>query len=216
RDSCEKSPVAIAEGETVPTFVGYWGSPESAKKWFNAVLGETKIYTSPNKKPLEQKVGTGLMPVVEESQKEVYEKLVSLLESDQVPTLKQLRDVSFTDTLITRQIIQALKDDPAGIELASRLSLDIALQREMMRALEMRRLLIIGSEIDVVVAKKPSKEMVNQYIDRLSREISMVREEIEIRKSLIGSTTPYLLRRDSSRKLDATNAVTSPYSGGVN
>ncbi|MEI2421116.1 hypothetical protein V6O07_12655, partial [Arthrospira platensis SPKY2] len=40
RDSCEKSPVAIAEGETVPTFVGYWGSPESAKKWFNAVLGE--------------------------------------------------------------------------------------------------------------------------------------------------------------------------------
>lgn len=216
RDSCEKSPVAIAEGETVPTFVGYWGSPESAKKWFNAVLGETKIYTSPNKKPLEQKVGTGLMPVVEESQKEVYEKLVSLLESDQVPTLKQLRDVSFTDTLITRQIIQALKDDPAGIELASRLSLDIALQREMMRALEMRRLLIIGSEIDVVVAKKPSKEMVNQYIDRLSREISMVREEIEIRKSLIGSTTPYLLRRDSSRKLDATNAVTSHYSGGVN
>lgn len=217
RDACDKGVVAAAEGETVPSFVGYWGSPEIAKKWFNAVLGETKIYTSPNKKPLEQKVGTGLMPVVEETQKEVYQKLADLVQSDQVPTLKQLREVSFTDTLITRQIIQALRDDPAGSELASRLSLDVALQREMMRALEMRRLLIIGSEIDVVVAKKPSKEMVNQYIERLSREITMVREEIEIRKSLIGSTTPYLLRRDSSRKVDATSTVSSPYANpGVN
>lgn len=205
RDSCDMSSVVVTE--TTPLHVSHWNSPEEAKRWFIEVVGDVEVFTTPSKKPISTQIGTGLMPKIEETFKDVSEKMDRIVTSSQPPTLNDLRAVSFTDVLVSRTMIESLKRDPQGRMLAQRLSLDIALQREMMRALTMRRMLMSGKDIEVVSALEPSQKMVENAIERLSKEIEVVREEIEIRRELLSSTAPFVLQRDHNRQNTVMNEL---------
>jgi integrating conjugative element protein (TIGR03755 family) len=207
RSSCDES-AYDTQSDHIPSYVHYWESPEELQEWFTEVLGDQKIYTDPNRQPLEIDSGTGLMFVVEKTQREVQETLQEIVSSTSPPTLQELRDVSFSGVLVDLDVINALKNEPAQDVWINRLALDIALEREMVRALEMRRLIIVGSDIEVVAGKEPTAQMADRYISRISREIAMVREEIEIRQSLLNSSTPNLLQREHSRKSASTSAFT--------
>lgn len=204
RDNCDVSKIDVEQVDSVPSYVHYWQSPEELKNWFNSVLGETEIYTTPNKTPLVKEVGVGLMSRVEVTQKDVSAKLLELVNSDTTPTLKELREVSFTNSLVTTDVVNAIRNDVNPALWINRLALDVALEREVMRALEVRRLLLVGSDIEVVAGKEPSMAMVNQYIERLSKEISMVNEEKEIRTNLMSSSAPTLLQREAQRRVKAS------------
>ncbi|KOY18581.1 hypothetical protein ACX12_23660 (plasmid) [Vibrio parahaemolyticus] len=205
RESCDMSPVTVTD--TSPLHVSHWNSPEDARKWFIDVVGDVEVYTTPSKKPINTKIGTGLMPKIEETFSDVSDKMDRIVTSSQPPTLNDLREVSFTDVLVSRAMIESLRRDPQGRMLAQRLSLDIALQREMMRALTMRRMLMSGKDIEVVSALEPSQKMVDNAIERLSKEIRVVREEIEIRRELLSSTAPFVLQRDHNRQSTVINEI---------
>jgi len=205
RESCDMSPVTVTD--TSPLHVSHWNSPEDARKWFIDVVGDVEVYTTPSKKPINTKIGTGLMPKIEETFSDVSDKMDRIVTSSQPPTLNDLREVSFTDVLVSRAMIESLRRDPQGRMLAQRLSLDIALQREMMRALTMRRMLMSGKDIEVVSAFFPSQKMVDNAIERLSKEIRVVREEIEIRRELLSSTAPFVLQRDHNRQSTVINEI---------
>ncbi|HAV1520144.1 TPA: integrating conjugative element protein [Vibrio parahaemolyticus] len=198
RDSCDTSSVSVTDSS--PLHVSHWDSPQSAKQWFIDVVGDVEVNTTPSKKPIDTKIGTGLMPKIEETFKDVSDKMDRIVTSSQPPTLNDLRAVSFTDVLVSRSMVESLRRDPQGRMLAQRLALDISLQREMMRALTMRRMLMSGKDIEVVSALEPSQKMVNDAIERLSKEIRIVREEIEIRRELLSSTAPFVLQRDQNRQ----------------
>ncbi len=201
RGNCDMTVPSFGASEEPPLYVDYWSEPSVAESWMKDVLGESEIYTTPDKKPLRKSPGTGLMPKVEEEAKDVYGKIKTLLESPDEPTLAQLREVSFTNALVSVEVIDAIRNDPHAGMFAKRLALDVALQRQLMQALEARRLLYVGAEIEEVAAREPSKELVNNYITRLNAEISMIREEIEIRTMMTSSTAPYLLRRKAKRDM---------------
>lgn len=209
RSPCDKSSPSRTASSNPPTFLAYWSSPSEAKNWFKEVLGETEIYTSPTEKPLTKTLGIGLMPMVQKTKDHVHTKLDAIVSSSSEPTLEDLREVSFTDMLVTKDIVSSLKTDPYKDALISRMALDVALQREMSRALELRRMLVVGGDTEVVSGKEPSKKMVDAYVKRLSEEISMVSEEINIRKSLSSSTAPFILKRSQERNFDTLETVDS-------
>lgn len=200
RDSCDLSNMSDAEKEAAPLYAEYWQSVDEMKHWFIEVVGETIVNTTPSKKPVEKKIGSGLMPKIEKEYDVVWEKLEALIIGSEIPTLTNLREVSFSDTLINRGLVEKLRRDPQGLVLGQRLALDIAMQREMMRALTMRRMLMSGQDIEVVAGSEPAKKLVDDSIDRLSKEIRLVREDIEIRRELMASTAPLVLQRAKQRE----------------
>lgn len=198
---------SVRSSPSTPVYAKYWSSPTEAKRWLTEVVGESVVRTDPSDKPLSRSAGIGLMAMVEKTKEDVHFRLVSIVSAPDTPTLEELRSVSFNGVLVTKEMIQALRTDPDRGVLISRLSTDIAMQREIMKALEIRRLLVIGSDDEIVAANGPSKAMIKEYIDRLSLEIKMVREEKEIREELVSSTAPYILKRDVQRRRELVGDI---------
>ncbi|ENN6469938.1 integrating conjugative element protein [Vibrio vulnificus] len=216
-DPCDLSELTSDEKQKAPTYAALWDSPEKMVDWYVAVLGKKMVKTTPSEKPVESVVGTGLLQQVQNTFEEVSSNMSELLSSSTPPTLAELRKVSFSENLVSRATIESLRRDPNGHQLAQRLALDVAVEIEMNRATTLRRMLISGKDLEVVAAQLPSQKMVDEAVARLNTEISLLREDMAIRRELLSSTMPLILERERNRQNAYINEVdkVSKDSGGL-
>ncbi|MEH6454895.1 MAG: integrating conjugative element protein [Cocleimonas sp.] len=205
RGECET--IAPAKSDDNPTYVSYWEKPTDAQKWLIDVFGETEIYTDPNKAPRKTKPGTGLMLMIEETSKVIVEDLTSLVDEYRndfyEPSLRDLQSVSAPGTIITKEVIYAIANSADSNMYIKRLAVDMATQRELLKALEMRRLLYSSSMTNEISQIEPVKNNVDYWMKALFEEVKIVKEEMELRKFLNQNTIPTILKSDYYNRKEA-------------
>jgi integrating conjugative element protein (TIGR03755 family) len=205
RGACET--IAPAKSSANPTFVKYWPSPKEAQNWLIDIFGDAEVYTDPRKPPRTSKTGAGLMMKIEETTEVIAADLTSLVDDvrndNYEPTLKDLQQVSAPGTLITREVIVAIAKSGDSSLYIKKLAVDMASQREMLKAMEMRRVLYSASMVTEISQAKPAKEIVDYWMRRIVEEVRLVREEMELRRFLNQNTLPSILASDFNQTLKA-------------
>lgn len=202
RGNCEG--LSPASSEANPQFVKFWPRPADAQTWFVDVFGEMQIRTVPGQEPLDSKPGAGLVSKIDDNAPAIAEKLsliVVELRSGQEPSINDLRSVSAPGVLTTMDVIRALSASPDAELLIGRLAVEIATQRELSKAFEMRRLLASARNLNEIVQLPAARELVVEWIDRIGEEVRMVREEIEFRRMFTSSGTMQFILNDKNNKL---------------
>lgn len=205
RGNCEG--LAPVSSSVNPAFVKYWKTPAKAQSWFVDVFGETMFRTDPDAKPVESKPGAGLMMMIDDTSTELQEQLTELVQSvkdGNEVTLNELRAVSAPGFLISREVVNALANNPSSQLLIGRVATELAVQREVTKALEMRRLVVAAKNINEVMKNPEALSIVKDYEERMMDEILMVKQEIEIRRSISTSTIPTILDFNNSKLNRAT------------
>lgn len=227
RDSCDKTEAHIVENysnppsatigkinvpnqRANPSFVRYWKTPKKAQEWLVDVTGETEIQTCNTDAcvPRKSKPGVGLLSKAEETSQDIFYKMKDMIESENIK-LSDLREISSDGVLISKDVIEALKSDPDASMLAIKLSQDISLQKQLLKALQMRRLLYSGKMSPVVSQNAIATEETNKLISQLDTEIKFTREEIEIGKLLSTNTVTTILNRATIRGLEGSPRISN-------
>ena len=102
---------------------------------------------------------------------------------------------------ITRQIIEAIREEEYPEAVIERLSAEIALTRTMERALMARRTLLAGMKEPNIANNEIARAELHHAVDELNGEIENMVFEMEVRQLLTSNTTVQLLNRVRMRRL---------------
>ncbi|MEE9493618.1 MAG: integrating conjugative element protein [Gammaproteobacteria bacterium] len=186
-----------------------WASPAQAAEWVTDVIGDKEIRTCDNCDKLKARIGMGIHRKVEDEKVLIQAGLVDLVNgtTPMIPAaLDNVRGGSGFP--VTRQLIEAIReeDNPAGI--VDRLSAELAVSRTMDRALMARRILLAGMKDSDVAnndnAIKPLLEAVNELNDEIQNAVF----EIDVRTKITSNTAVQLLRR--ARMREAVPVIEQP------
>lgn len=200
RGNCEG--VAPTSSSVNPAFVKYWSTPAKAQDWFIDVFGETMFRTSPDAPPVESKPGAGLIMKIDETTDTLTVQLQELVQDvldGKDPTLNDLRVVSAPGFLISREVINSLANNSDAQLLIGRVATELAAQREITKAFEMRRLVIASKNVNEVMKNPEAMKIVKDYEGRMMDEVLMVKQEIEFRQAMSTSTIPTILNLNNSK-----------------
>lgn len=183
-----------------PLLVDTWKTPDEAAQWAVNVAGETLIRTFDNR-PTESIPGHGLLPIIENEKAEVGEFLADLISGSKPPDLFNLEAVSSSDLLITRDVIQSIRElDPTDRQVAlQKLASEIAVARVVEKAVLLRRLLLAGRQ-EPNVAHSPAPRHINDAVTTLDREIDNILFETRVRKELFANTARILVGIEGMRE----------------
>ncbi|EOF5101232.1 integrating conjugative element protein [Salmonella enterica] len=191
-----------------------WTKPEEAAKWMTRMVGEQTINVAPDNDASgssEQKTGAqagvGLSPVIEEEQEKIQAALADLVNGTVKPTAENLAKASGGKLMLTRGVVEALRDDQDAAVLAQRLSGEMALARVMEQALTARRTLLAGMREPNIAAEKEAQTQLNQTTLQLDRELDQLRLEMEMRRSLADNASTVILTRKTQRDATLGRAV---------
>ncbi|EAS1759721.1 integrating conjugative element protein [Salmonella enterica] len=191
-----------------------WTKPEDVAKWTTRVVGEQTINVAPDNDASgnsEQKTGAqsgvGLSPLIEEEQEKIAEVLADLVNGTLKPTTENLQKASGGKLLLTRGVVEALRDDQDVTVLAQRLSGEMALARVLEQALMARRTLLAGMREPNIAAEKEAQTQLNQTVVQLDRELDQLRLEMEMRRALADNASSVILTRKAQRDVTKGRAV---------
>ncbi|ECU9385541.1 integrating conjugative element protein, partial [Salmonella enterica subsp. enterica serovar Newport] len=191
-----------------------WTKPEDAASWMTRVVGEQTINVAPdndaggnNEMKTGARAGVGLSPLIEEEQEKIAQALTGLVNGTVKPTPENLASASGGQLMLTRGVVEALRDDPDVAILAQRLSGEMALARVLEQALMARRTLLAGMREPNVAAEKEAQTQLNQTVVQLDRELDQLRLEMELRRSLADNASTAILTRKARRDLTLGRAV---------
>lgn len=186
-----------------------WGKPEDAAKWMTRVVGEQTINVAPDNDASgssEQKsgaqAGVGLSPLIAEEQEKIAQVMDELVNGSLKPTHDNLLKARGGSLLLTRGVVEALRDEPDASVLVQRLSGEMALARVMEQALMARRTLLAGAREPHIAAEKEAQAQLNQTTLQLDQELNQLRLELEMRRMLADNASTFVLTRKTQR--DAT------------
>ncbi|MFG1304658.1 integrating conjugative element protein [Xanthobacter autotrophicus] len=183
-----------------------WSSPQQAADWATRVLGEQEQRTCESCTKTQTTPGVGLTPLIQEEFDTRFSSLQKLIGGTLPTSFENLQAASSYALPITRGVIEALRDEPDQDILARRLASDVALSSVLEKALLLQRTLLTGRKEPNVAANKLAQEAIGRESDLLDREIRSLKEELELRRSLLGNSPMAILQR---------HGVRSSGSGGV-
>ncbi|MGJ8518378.1 hypothetical protein [Carnimonas bestiolae] len=187
-----------------------WSTPQQAADWTSKVTGDTELRTCDGCEPTASLAGTGLVREVEEEQKDISKTLSEMVNGGSI-TQAKLNDISAGDLAVSRSVIEALRTDPEKALLTHRLASEMALTRTLNKGLWARRALIAGASEPGIQGNGPGSEALNAKIGELNNDIEMLRQEMEIRKSMSSSAAATALRRAEARTAGSmSNEYSSP------
>ena len=102
---------------------------------------------------------------------------------------------------ITRQIVEAIREEEYPAAVIQRLSGELALTRTMERALMARRSLLAGMKEPNIANNEMAQDELQSAVDELDGEIENMVFEMEVRNLLTSNTTVQLLERVRLRRL---------------
>lgn len=195
-------------------------TPEAAKKWMIEVLGEHEIYTTetPDNQPTSI-AGVGLLTKASKEQAEIHKKLS---EAIAIPTVtgnsvnadaQALYSSLSTDSLIIDDgLVSQLKNRSPEEQslLINALAGEIALNKEVEKALVARRILISSlAQANLKSAEQVSKEIEKNITD-LEKEINQSMFEYRLRRELVSGLAQEIMKptikNDASPNSELGNA----------
>lgn len=184
-----------------------WASPQKESEWAVRVLGESEVATCDSCETLRATAGSGLTPLIQEAYSERLKALQGLLSGSLPPTPDNLAKASSSMLLVTRGVIEALRDDPDQELLARRLASETALSSVLDKALLLLRTLLAGSHEPNIASAEPAQTALTKNIDALEREIRLLQTELQVRQMLATNTASLVLDRhaggaDASRTVE--------------
>ncbi|WP_410175249.1 integrating conjugative element protein [Pantoea ananatis] len=146
--------------------------------------------------------GTGFSPVLEDATKTNLEQLSKLVNGQLQPTADNLAALKTGSLVVTRGVIQALRDDPDRAALVQRLAGELAMADTVEAALTMRRMLTTGESEPNAAEQPEAIAEGDRRIDALDRELNALRNEMELRKSISSNSLLTTLERQGERNQD--------------
>lgn len=143
--------------------------------------------------------GTGFSPVLEDATKTNLEQLSKLVIGQLQPTTDNLAALKTGSLVVTRGVIQALRDDPDRAALVQRLAGELAMSDTVEAALTMRRMLTTGESEPNAAEQPEAIAEGDRRVDALDRELNALRNEMELRKSISSNSLLTTLDRQSER-----------------
>ena len=143
--------------------------------------------------------GTGFSPVLEDATKTNLEQLSKLVNGQLQPTADNLAALKTGSLVVTRGVIQALRDDPDRAALVQRLAGELAMADTVEAALTMRRMLTTGESEPNAAEQPEAIAEGDRRVDALDRELNALRNEMELRKSISSNSLLTTLERQGER-----------------
>ncbi len=193
-----------------------FSSSEEAAKTVTQILGSKSVRTCTNPadcrsggeedQPGSSQPGTGFAPVLDKTTQENLEQLTKLVNSRGAVSAADLAKLKTGSLSVSRGVIESLRRDPDKSALTQRLAGELAMADTMELGLTMRRMLITGQGEPNAGNSPAAQDIGNQTIDQLDREITMLKTEMEVRKSIANNAMLTVIERDQQRT--QTNPVT--------
>lgn len=146
--------------------------------------------------------GTGFSPVLEDATKTNLKQLSKLVNGQLQPTADNLAALKTGSLVVTRGVIQALRDDPDRAALVQRLAGELAMSDTVEAALTMRRMLTTGESEPNAAEQPEAIAEGDRRVDALDRELNALRNEMELRKSISSNSLLTTLERQGERNQD--------------
>ncbi|MCW0322724.1 MULTISPECIES: integrating conjugative element protein [Enterobacterales] len=189
-----------------------WKTSDDAAAAVVKVLGDRSIRTcretsectsgGAENQPGSSVAGTGFSPVLEDATKANLEQLGKLVGGELQPTADNLAALKTGSLVVTRGVIQSLRDDPDKVALVQRLAGELAMADTVETALTMRRMLTTGESEPNAAEQPEALAEGDRRIDALDRELSALRNEMELRKSISNNSLLTTLARQGERNQD--------------
>lgn len=146
--------------------------------------------------------GTGFSPVLEDATKTNLEQLSKLVNGQLQPTSGNLAALKTGSLVVTRGVIQALRDDPDRAALVQLLAGELAMADTVEAALTMRRMLTTGESEPNAAEQPEAIAEGDRRVDALDRELNALRNEMELRRSISSNSLLTTLERQGERNQD--------------
>ncbi|AIR87678.1 conjugal transfer protein [Pantoea rwandensis] len=189
-----------------------WPTSDAAAAAVVKVLGDRSIRTcretsectsgGSDNQPGSTLAGTGFSPVLEDATKGNLEQLGKLVGGELQPTADNLAALKTGSLVVTRGVIQSLRDDPDKVALVQRLAGELAMADTVETALTMRRMLTTGESEPNAAEQPEAIAEGDRRIDALDRELNALRNEMELRKSISNNSLLTTLARQGTRNQD--------------
>jgi hypothetical protein len=189
-----------------------WPSSDDAAAAVVKVLGDRSIRTcretsectsgGTDNQPGSTVAGTGFSPVLEDATKTNLEQLDKLVGGQIQPTAENLGALKTGSLVVTRGVIQSLRDDPDKAALVQRLAGELAMADTVETALTMRRMLTTGESEPNAAEQPEAIAEGDRRIDALDRELNALRNEMELRKAISNNSLLTTLERQGARNQD--------------
>lgn len=189
-----------------------WPTSDAAAAAVVKVLGDRSIRTcretsectsgGSDNQPGSTLAGTGFSPVLEDATKANLEQLGKLVGGELQPTADNLAALKTGSLVVTRGVIQSLRDDPDKVALVQRLAGELAMADTVETALTMRRMLTTGESEPNAAEQPEAIAEGDRRIDALDRELNALRNEMELRKSISNNSLLTTLARQGTRNQD--------------
>ena len=175
-----------------------WKSPEDVATYGRKILGDKTLSTCQNcGTPTKSQAGTGLAPEIENSTIEKMTLLEEALNADSI-TAEHLNSLSSSSVSITRGLIESLRESPEATILGARLAQELAIAKELEKALILRRVLLVGMKEPNVASNIAAQEELEKSLRQLDREIEQVKLEIDLQKTVGTNATIAILNNKVS------------------
>jgi integrating conjugative element protein (TIGR03755 family) len=193
---------------TDPWIWRIWEDSESAYDWIKDVVGNVEFAVCDECTKLIETPGIGVYQDIAYETDSLIQKFNALINNGKVPTNEELREVSTNDFFISEGVVFALREESANSTMqlfVSRISEDVALMRIVDKLLAARRILLIGVSDAKVVATEMNIKIMDKKIQMINDEITIIKQELELKKAARGDTIVTLLNRSNSRRSISVN-----------
>ena len=190
-----------AGNEITPWHKQIWKGPDEATAWIQKVVGDVRYATCKDCDKLEQTPGIGVYDDIADGAAQIRDGLMQLVDRNDVPKATDLKKVSANDLVLNEGVIMALRAESVQqATFVQRLAEDIALLKTVDKLLAARRILLAGKSDPNFNSTAKNIEVVDAKIRMIADEISMIKEELELKKVARGDTLTILLGRYESRR----------------
>jgi integrating conjugative element protein (TIGR03755 family) len=143
--------------------------------------------------------GTGFAPMLEEATKANNEQLAKLVNGAEKPTTANLAKLKTGSLAVTAGVIKALQRDPDNAALVGRLASELAMADTIETAFIMRRMITTGMSEPNASAQKVAMEEGDRRIEALEREITALKNEMEMKREISRNAVLTIIDRENNR-----------------
>lgn len=176
-----------------------WRSPDEAAQFAVRVLGEQANQTCEGCTKTQTTPGSGLTPLIQEEFEVKLQALQDLVMGTKPMTVENLQAASSNSLMVSRGVIEALRDEPDLDLMVTRLASEVALASVMEKALLLQRMLLSGAKEPNVAANDLAQQAITSERYVLEQEINNLKSELEIRQRLSSNTATVVLERYRTR-----------------
>lgn len=192
-----------ANGEPImPWYKKIWKTPNDATEWIKTVVGDVQYATCKECEKLIQTPGIGVYDDIASEATSILELLREVVARQDIPSISDLQKVSSNDVFVSESVVLALRDETVQQELfLTRIAEEVALLKTVDKLLAARRIMMAGKADPSFSSTVKNVDIVDAKVRILADEVSLLKEELELKKVARGDTMRILLGRYESRRM---------------